>query len=122
MTRREFAKVARPELLEELRVAGFSPTVGEEGRPRLILADETTWIEATDAELPGIEQVVNAHNPAAYAAAEDDRLARYREDKQRLRDFLAAANTSISLLALVAVVKSLIRVLMHKFREMEGDE
>ena len=123
MARYEFAVLAREKLQAELAAAGIEATVEwdgyfEGGRWR---GGTRVWV-TTEAAQELVSPVVTAHTAtAAEDAASDSRLTTYRQDKQRLRDFMQTSNTSVNLLALVIVVKALVRVLMYKFRELERD-
>ena len=90
MALRPFAKSVRRELLEELAAAGFSRTVGAEGRPRLTFTDDAAWVEATDEELPGVSAVVAAHDPAAIDAAAEAAADEDEGDRAPLRQAIAA--------------------------------
>ncbi len=124
MTKYEFDRPVRGlELMRELEAAGFSPTLPDH-TPRLSWRDDLgkCWVEGEEAEGDAIAAVVNAHDAASFDTADTARLTEYRQDKLRLREFLNAPNTSITLLALVVVVKRLLRVLIYKWRELERDD
>jgi hypothetical protein len=115
-TRREFVKAARAEVLGELIAAGLpADTVVQFPAPGVL------WVWCDDAHLATAAAVVAAHDPSIYAAAEAQEQTRFQQDVANIKTFMATANTSVSLLALVAIVKAIVRVLWRVVRELRDD-
>jgi hypothetical protein len=105
-------------LLLALQAAGVPvlavrPETDEQGNPRVIVEVEDA---ADDA---AVGTVVAAHDAAAIDAEATQERTRYQQDIANIKTFMAASNTSITHLALVAVVKSIVRVLYRVITDLK---
>lgn len=105
---RIFGKYSRPELLDELRAAGFAPTLGNEGRPRLQNTADKTYVEIADGEdETRIAAVVNAHNPAVYDAEDAAQVTKFDQAVAFLKTFYTTPNAQLTADQMKNAIKAL---------------
>jgi hypothetical protein len=101
-------------LLEALQAASIPvTTVHPDGRIVLDVGEDDDSFDAA------VLAVLAAHDVGAIDAAEAAKLAQMQTDIANLKAFMQAANNTITLPMLVAVVKAFIRVARQKWLELQ---
>ncbi len=76
---------------------------------------------AGDVAKASVDAVVAAHDPAAAEAKRQAAVQSVLTDTANIKAFMKAANNTITLPMLVAVVKAIVRVVARRFTELVAD-